>query len=42
MNDEYDPVGMWMRACARPFFDREAYGAPAQPPAPGYGYPRPY
>ncbi|WP_438485755.1 enhanced serine sensitivity protein SseB C-terminal domain-containing protein [Streptomyces sp. S186] len=43
MNDEYDPVGMWMRACARPFFDRDGY---AQPPVPGptygYGQPRPY
>ena len=43
MNDEYDPVCMWMRASARPFFDRDGY---AQPPAPapsyGYGFPRPY
>ncbi|WP_053800193.1 enhanced serine sensitivity protein SseB C-terminal domain-containing protein [Streptomyces rimosus] len=47
MNDEYDPVGMWMRANARPFFDRDAYAAgpapaPAPAPAYGYGYPRPY
>lgn len=41
MSDEYDPVGMWLRANARPFYDREAH-APAGPPplaAPGYGYP---
>ncbi|MGP3948239.1 enhanced serine sensitivity protein SseB C-terminal domain-containing protein [Streptomyces sp. 7N604] len=47
MSDEYDPVAMWLRANARPFFDRDAYGtqalqdpsvAPAAP-APGYGYP---
>jgi len=39
MADEYDPVAMWMRAHARPFFDRDAQLA--QPPAapyPGYGY----
>ncbi|MER5973442.1 enhanced serine sensitivity protein SseB C-terminal domain-containing protein [Streptomyces sp. NPDC002055] len=42
MSDEYDPVAMWLRANARPFFDRDAYGAAAAPPtgpAPGYGYP---
>jgi hypothetical protein len=40
--DEYDPVAMWMRANARPFFDREPF-APGGPPAPatGYGYPPP-
>ncbi|MFJ5081989.1 enhanced serine sensitivity protein SseB C-terminal domain-containing protein [Streptomyces sp. NPDC088706] len=41
MSDEYDPVAMWLRANARPFYDREAH-APAGPPptaAPGYGYP---
>lgn len=41
LSDEYDPVGMWLRANARPFYDREAH-APAGPPpaaAPGYGYP---
>ncbi|MDX3231044.1 enhanced serine sensitivity protein SseB C-terminal domain-containing protein [Streptomyces sp. ME19-01-6] len=37
MSDEYDPVAMWMRAYARPFFDRDAYGAAQQ--APSYGYP---
>ncbi|MDT3400535.1 enhanced serine sensitivity protein SseB C-terminal domain-containing protein [Streptomyces sp. B1866] len=37
MADEYDPVGMWMRANARPFFDRDAIGGTA-PPAPSYGY----
>ncbi len=31
MTDEYDPVVMWMRAGARPFYDREAHApAPAQ------------
>lgn len=49
MTDEYDPVVMWMRANARPFYDREAHAAPPQPqlqaapqpqaPAAGYGYP---
>ncbi|MET8676707.1 enhanced serine sensitivity protein SseB C-terminal domain-containing protein [Streptomyces sp. NPDC004647] len=43
MSDEYDPVAMWMRNGARPFFDRDAFGAagapPAVPPATGYGYP---
>ncbi|MBV9026619.1 MAG: enhanced serine sensitivity protein SseB C-terminal domain-containing protein [Streptomycetaceae bacterium] len=38
MADEYDPVAMWMRAFARPFFDRNAYGAtgpfPATAPSP--------
>nr|MYU47907.1 enhanced serine sensitivity protein SseB [Streptomyces sp. SID7803] len=33
MSDEYDPVAMWLRANARPFYDREAHAAP------GYGYP---
>jgi SseB protein C-terminal domain len=37
MSDEYDPVAMWLRANALPFFDRDAYGGP--PPAPSYGYP---
>lgn len=47
MADDYDPVAMWLRSQARPFFDRDAqpqagYGAPG--PAAGgfgYGYPRP-
>jgi hypothetical protein len=44
MSDEYDPVVMWLRVNARPFFDRDAYGAPPSPPPPtvsppGYGYP---
>ena len=42
MSDEYDPVALWMRASARPFYDREAHAAPpapAQAPAAGYGYP---
>jgi len=39
MSDEYDPVALWMRAGARPFYDREAHGSPVQAPAAGYGYP---
>ncbi|MGW0422832.1 enhanced serine sensitivity protein SseB C-terminal domain-containing protein [Streptomyces sp. NPDC003015] len=39
MSDEYDPVALWMRAGARPFYDREAHGSPAQAPVAGYGYP---
>ena len=44
MSDEYDQVAMWLRANSRPFFDRDAQGAPAPAAAPGYGYgyPRPY
>ncbi|MFI6651583.1 enhanced serine sensitivity protein SseB C-terminal domain-containing protein [Streptomyces sp. NPDC050529] len=41
MADEYDPVAMWLRANARPFYDREPH-APAgrgAVVAPGYGYP---
>ncbi|MEW1545442.1 enhanced serine sensitivity protein SseB C-terminal domain-containing protein [Streptomyces tsukubensis] len=34
LSDEYDPVGMWLLAHARPFYDREAQAAPG-----GYGYP---
>ena len=35
MSDEYDPVAMWLRASARPFYDREApRGAAALGPAP--------
>lgn len=37
LSDEYDPVGMWLRANSRPFYDREAHAAPVA--APGYGYP---
>ncbi|MER5637608.1 enhanced serine sensitivity protein SseB C-terminal domain-containing protein [Kitasatospora sp. NPDC002227] len=33
--DDYDPVALWMRAQARPFYDREAA------PRPGYGWPPP-
>ncbi len=40
MADEYDPVAMWMRANARPFFDREAAG-PGRPPVAPYP-PAPY
>ncbi|MGK5627924.1 enhanced serine sensitivity protein SseB C-terminal domain-containing protein [Streptomyces sp. URMC 123] len=46
MSDEYDPVAMWMRAGARPFFDRDAYGGTVVPPmlpvAPPNWQPRPY
>lgn len=48
MSDPYDPVAMWMRANARPFFDRSPYvagppgAADAQVPGYGHGYPRPY
>jgi SseB protein C-terminal domain len=39
--DEYDPVAMWMRAFARPFFDRDAYGTTSPlPAAPGSVPPR--
>lgn len=38
LSDEYDPVAMWLRAHARPFYDRESHVAPAAPTA-GYGYP---
>ncbi|MDH6133151.1 hypothetical protein P3T37_002545 [Kitasatospora sp. MAA4] len=50
MSDEYDPVALWMRAYARPFYHREATPAPypvsgpypvAYPPQPSYGYPMP-
>ena len=37
MSDAFDPVVMWLRAGARPFYDREAHAAPA--PAAGYGFP---
>ncbi|MFI7278396.1 enhanced serine sensitivity protein SseB C-terminal domain-containing protein [Streptomyces sp. NPDC049879] len=36
MADGYDPVAMWLRANARPFYDRDAPGGG------GYGYPRPH
>ncbi|MEU9335202.1 enhanced serine sensitivity protein SseB C-terminal domain-containing protein [Streptomyces sp. NPDC048290] len=45
MSDEYCPVAMWMRANARPFYDREAHApvppAPARAPGGSYGYPPP-
>ncbi|MDR3036077.1 MAG: enhanced serine sensitivity protein SseB C-terminal domain-containing protein [Kitasatospora sp.] len=43
MADDYDPVAMWMRANARPFFDRGGYSGalPAPGAASGYGYPPP-
>jgi hypothetical protein len=36
--DAYDPVAMWLRANARPFYDRESHVAPVTPTT-GYGYP---
>lgn len=41
MSDEYDPVAMWLRGNARPFYDREAHAQAGPPPAAGsaYGYP---
>ncbi|MEU6480505.1 enhanced serine sensitivity protein SseB C-terminal domain-containing protein [Streptomyces sp. NPDC047017] len=39
MSDEFDPVAMWLRAHARPFYDREAHGGFGGHPAGGYGYP---
>lgn len=41
MADPHDPVAMWLRANARPFYDREAQSSPA-PAAGGYGYPARY
>ncbi|MDH6143294.1 enhanced serine sensitivity protein SseB C-terminal domain-containing protein [Kitasatospora acidiphila] len=44
LSDDYDPVALWMRANARPFYHREATPPPAVPPYPmptGYGYPTP-
>ncbi|MCG0284939.1 enhanced serine sensitivity protein SseB C-terminal domain-containing protein [Streptomyces sp. PSAA01] len=41
LSDEYDPVALWMRANARPFFDRDAYGTAPAAPSYGYGYPPP-
>ena len=32
--DEHDPVAMWLRAQARPFYDREAYNAAPRAAAP--------
>ncbi|WP_129842607.1 enhanced serine sensitivity protein SseB C-terminal domain-containing protein [Streptomyces sp. RFCAC02] len=43
MADAYDPVAMWLRANARPFYDRDAPGQdPADLRQHGYGYPRPH
>ena len=40
MSDEYDPVAMWLRANARPFYDREAHaGRSAARSRSAYGYP---
>ncbi|TDC19226.1 enhanced serine sensitivity protein SseB [Streptomyces sp. 8K308] len=43
MADGYDPVAMWLRANARPFYDRDAPAAhdPGSLRQHGYGYPRP-
>lgn len=38
MSDDHDPVVMWLRVNARPFYDREAHGS-GRSPASGYGYP---
>ncbi|MFV2118226.1 enhanced serine sensitivity protein SseB C-terminal domain-containing protein [Streptomyces sp. Act-28] len=40
MSDGYDPVAMWLRAHARPFYDREAHLAPPQHGTAAYGYPQ--
>lgn len=37
MADEYDQVAMWMRACSRPFFDRDAFAGTQAMPAPATG-----
>ncbi len=39
LSDPYDPVALWLRANARPFYDREAHAGRGPAPAPGYGYP---
>lgn len=42
MADDYDPVAMWLRRNARPFFDRDLQApqtAGAVAPTAGYGYP---
>ncbi|MFJ4869638.1 enhanced serine sensitivity protein SseB C-terminal domain-containing protein [Streptomyces sp. NPDC088757] len=39
LSDAYDPVALWLRANARPFYDREAHAGRGPAPAPGYGYP---
>ncbi|MFF6871190.1 enhanced serine sensitivity protein SseB C-terminal domain-containing protein [Streptomyces sp. NPDC012450] len=39
LSDAYDPVALWLRANARPFYDREAHAGRGSAPAPGYGYP---
>lgn len=44
MSDDHDPVTMWLRSHARPFFDRDAHAGavPGVAPGYGYGYPRAY
>ncbi|MDI5962782.1 enhanced serine sensitivity protein SseB C-terminal domain-containing protein [Streptomyces sp. SL13] len=37
MADEYDQVALWMRHCARPFYDRDLFGATQAMPAPATG-----
>ncbi|MEU6485641.1 enhanced serine sensitivity protein SseB C-terminal domain-containing protein [Streptomyces sp. NPDC046887] len=39
MSDSYDPVALWLRAHARPFYDREAHATAPVVPHTGYGYP---
>ncbi|MFJ8644836.1 enhanced serine sensitivity protein SseB C-terminal domain-containing protein [Streptomyces sp. NPDC093546] len=39
MSDEYDPITLWLRANARPFYDREAHATAPMVPGGGYGYP---
>jgi hypothetical protein len=39
MADDYDPVAMWLRANARPFYDRQAHAGAAPNQPGGYGYP---
>ncbi|MET9428684.1 MULTISPECIES: enhanced serine sensitivity protein SseB C-terminal domain-containing protein [unclassified Streptomyces] len=41
MSDEYDPITLWLRANARPFYDREAHATAPMVPGGGYGYPQP-
>ncbi|WP_190154690.1 enhanced serine sensitivity protein SseB C-terminal domain-containing protein [Streptomyces litmocidini] len=41
LSDAYDPVALWLRANARPFYDREAHAGRGSAAVPGYGYPPP-
>jgi hypothetical protein len=44
LSDDYDPVALWMRTNARPFYHREATPPPSMPPAypsmPGVPHPQ--